>query len=63
MLRLASYNMSRGNIAFTHQFAVYAYGAQHSGGITNSITTVFALVALFLANERGLKGRQVQQIH
>ena len=60
---LTASNMERMDPFFYHQLCVDAYGAQHSGGSVKPITTVFALVGLYLAVERGFTGRQVQRAH
>jgi hypothetical protein len=60
---LTAYNLSKNDLTFTHQLAVDAYGAQHSGGVTRNITIAFALIGLYLAIERGFTGRQVQRAH
>lgn len=60
---LTAQTLAKGDLTFIHQMAVDAYGAQHSGGVTRNVTTVFALVGLCLALEHGFTGRQVQQAH
>jgi hypothetical protein len=60
---LAANNMAEMDPFFHHQLCVDAYGAQHSGGPVKPITTVFSLVGLYLAVERGFTGRQVQNAH
>jgi hypothetical protein len=60
---LSAYTLTRGYTIFIHQLAVDAYAAQHSGEGMRPITTTFALVGLYLANERGYSGRQVQDAH
>lgn len=60
---LAAYNISRSDPYFIHQFAVDAYGAQHTGSATRPITTAFALVGLYLAAKHSFTGRQVQLAH
>jgi len=62
-MELTAYTLSRGDPDFLHQVAVDAYGAQHSGGPTRNITTVYALVGFCLAVEHGYTGRQVQRAH
>lgn len=46
-----------------HQTCVDAYGAQHTGELTPTITTAFALIGLHLVLERGLAGYQVRDAH
>lgn len=60
---LTAETMSRNDADFVHQHCVDAYGAQHSGGGTEPITTVFALVGLYLAVEHGYSGTEVQRAH
>ncbi len=60
---LVAYNLASPDPAFVHQHCVDAYAAQHVGERTKPITTVFALVGLYLAVERGFTGRQVQKAH
>ncbi|WP_286173478.1 DUF5946 family protein [Geobacillus sp. E263] len=60
---LTVYNMSKNDPDFIHQLAVDAYGAQHLGGVTRSITTAFALISLYLSVECGYTGKQVQKAH
>jgi hypothetical protein len=60
---LAAYTLLLPDVAFPHQLAVDGYGAQHAGGPSKPITTVFALVGLYLACEHGLSGRAVQRAH
>jgi hypothetical protein len=42
---------------------VDSYAAQHSGPGVKTVTTVFALIGLYLVVERGYTGREVQQAH
>ncbi len=49
--------------SFIHQHAVDAYAAQHTGPQMRPITTVFALIGLYLAVEKGYTGRRVQMAH
>jgi hypothetical protein len=57
------YTLSKNDASFIHQHVVDAYAAQHAGGRTRTITTVFALIGLYLATEKGYTGKQVQQAH
>jgi hypothetical protein len=52
-----------GDSYFIHQLAVDAYGAQHYGPQVKPIGITFALVGLYLVNERGYTGWQVQRVH
>ncbi len=60
---LTNWTLSRGDSEFLHQYAVDAYEAQHTGEDTRSIMTIFALIGLYLAVEKGFTGRQVQLAH
>ncbi len=60
---LSAYHYSRLDPTFTHQLAVDAYGAQHSGPDTPTISTAFALIGLYLAIEHGRTGLEVQRAH
>lgn len=62
-ISLMGYTMSLGDAEFAHQYAVDAYAAQHPGPPGKPISTVFALIGLYLALERGYTGRQVQLVH
>ncbi len=60
---LSSYTLTEANQEFIHQYIVDAYGAQHSGGITKNITTIYALIGLCLMIDHGLTGKQIQKVH
>jgi hypothetical protein len=60
---LSYYTLSLRDSFFIHQLAVDAYAAQHSGERVKPIATTFALVGLFLVNERNYTGKQVQNAH
>jgi hypothetical protein len=60
---LACYTVAKQDPAFIHQHAVDAYGAQHGGGNSRPITTVFGLIGLYLNLEEGFTGREVQAAH
>lgn len=60
---LSFYTLPLGDLDFSHQFSVDAYGAQHAGGDTKPITVAFSLIGLYLAVEGNYAGRQVQQAH
>lgn len=60
---LSAYTLSLMDRDFIHQLCTDSYAAQHSGESVKPITTVFALVGLHLAVERGFTGRQVQRAH
>jgi len=60
---LSSYTLAEADDEFIHQYIVDAYGAQHSGGITKDITTIYALIGLCLMTDHGLTGKQIQKVH
>jgi hypothetical protein len=60
---LACYTVAKQDLAFIHQHAVDAYEAQHGGGNSRPITTVFGLIGLYLCLEEGYTGREVQAAH
>ena len=60
---LSAYTLSLADPGFPHQFVVDAYAAQHVSEDAKPIRTVFALVGLYLACERGFTGKQVQRAH
>lgn len=61
---LAFYTLSHGDSGrFIHQHIVDAYAAQHASENLKPITTLFAVVGLYLFVERNFSGRQVQQAH
>jgi hypothetical protein len=62
-LRLTGRTLELRDPGFVHQLAVDAYAAQHYGPPVKPITITFALVGLYLANERSFTGRQVQRTH
>jgi hypothetical protein len=52
-----------GRAAAVQQLSIDAYGAQHAGPGVAPITTVFSLLGLFLALERGVPGIEVRDAH
>jgi hypothetical protein len=60
---LSVHTLSDRDPTFPHQLAVDAYAAQHAGAAPKAITTAFALIGLYLVNERGFTGRQAQRAH
>ncbi|TDY42324.1 hypothetical protein C7445_1162 [Alicyclobacillus sacchari] len=60
---LTAYTLSHTGDDFIHQHVVDVYAAQHSGNGMKIFTTVFALIGLYYAIERGYNGRQVQRVH
>jgi hypothetical protein len=57
------YTLTLGDAEFIHQLAVDAYAATHVLVGSKPITAVFAVVGLYLVNERGYTGRQAQLAH
>lgn len=62
-MELTAYHLSGADPTFIHQIALDAYGAQHSGGATRSITTAYSCIGLYLALEHNYTGRRVQGAH
>ena len=60
---LLAYTLAHRDPAFIHQHAVDAITAQRADATTKPIALTFALVGLYLHLERGLTGKQVQQMH
>jgi Family of unknown function (DUF5946) len=46
-----------------HQLSIDAYGAQHAGAAVAPISTVFSLIGLHLALDRGATGLEVRDAH
>ena len=61
--QLSFYTLSHALPSFIHQHIVDAYAAQHAADNSKTITTVFALVGLYLTLEKNYSGRQVQRAH
>ena len=61
--QLSALTLSLDDPDFPHQLGVDSYAAQHSGLNVKPITTVFALVGLYLTFEKGYTGRAVQLAH
>lgn len=61
--QLSYYTLSLRDPEFIHQYAVDAYAAQHADESTKPITIAFALMGLYLHNERNFSGRMVQLAH
>jgi hypothetical protein len=57
------YTLTLGDAEFIHQLVVDAYAATHLLVGSKPITAVFAVVGLYLVNERGYTGRQTQLAH
>jgi len=60
---LCAYTLSHGDAAFIHQHVVDTYAAQHADVQTKPIALTFALVGLYLHNEKAFSGREVQRAH
>ncbi len=60
---LSYYTLSLGDLYFIHQLVVDAYAAQHAGPYVKAISTAFALVGLYMVNEKNSNGREVQLAH
>jgi hypothetical protein len=60
---LCAYTLTHSDPAFIHHCVVDAYAAQHASSQSKAITTVFALIGLYLQIERAYSGRQVQLAH
>jgi hypothetical protein len=60
---LSRYTLSLRDPTFAHQYIVDAYAAQHADEQTKPITIAFALAGLYLHNEKGYSGKEVQRAH
>lgn len=60
---LCQYTLLRGDTEFIHQYVVDAWQAQTAAAGDKPIGLAFALVGLFLSNEQGFSGRQIQKAH
>ena len=63
MYELSYYTLGLGDAAFIHQLAVDTYAAAHYSKKVKPITIAFALVGLYLVNEKKFSGKKVQQVH
>lgn len=62
--KLSFYTLSHSDTDyFIHQLIVDAFTAQTADNNTKKISIVFALVGLYLLNEKGFTGREIQQAH
>ncbi len=61
--KVSYYSLSLQDEYFIHQLVVDAYAAQHTKSSNRPITIFFPLVGLYLVNERGFSGKQVQNVH
>ena len=62
-MELSAYMLELGDPSFPHQHVVDAFAAQHAGPSVKPINTLFALAGLYLSEEKGFTGRQVQKVH
>jgi hypothetical protein len=60
---IAYYTLSLQDNYFIHQLLVDTFASQHSNIYTKPIKITFALIGLYLVNERNYTGKQVQQAH
>ncbi len=60
---LAFYTLAHGDPEFIHQYLVDAYAAQHADASSKPIYLDFALAGLYLSNEKGCTGKEVQRAH
>ncbi|MBU6142133.1 hypothetical protein KGO95_03415 [Patescibacteria group bacterium] len=60
---LSFYTLAHPSVEFIHQYIVDAYAAQHADGLSKPIYLDFALAGLYLHNEKGYSGKEVQQAH
>lgn len=60
---LSAYTLSKTDGAFIHQHVVDTYAVQNANAETKPIAITFGLAGLYLHNERGFTGREVQRAH
>ena len=63
MHQLSYYTLTLRDPEFIHQLVVDAYAAEHGDEKARPMKLTFALVGLYLVNERGYTGKQVQETH
>ncbi len=61
--QLSYYSLSLRDDYFIHQLVVDTYAAQHSKIAEKPIRLAFALIGLYLVNEKGYTGKEVQLAH
>ena len=61
--KLSYYTLELRDPEFIHQLIVDTYMAQHFGQKVKPIGITFALVGLYLVNEKGYTGKMVQDVH
>ncbi len=60
---VCAYTLTLGDPEFRHQHVVDAWAAQHARVDSKPIAVCFALVGLYLHQEQGYTGREVQLVH
>lgn len=60
---LRCYTLGLHDASFIHQHVVDAFTAQRADETTKAIALTFALVGLYLYIEKGISGREIQQVH
>lgn len=60
---LCCYTLVHQDPSFIHQYAVDTFAAQVADEKTKSITITFALIGLYLHNEKDFTGKEVQNAH
>jgi hypothetical protein len=61
--KLSYYTLELRDPEFIHQLIVDTYMAQHFGQKVKPMGITFALVGLYLVNEKGYTGKMVQDVH
>lgn len=61
--QLSFYSLAHGDPSFIHQLVVDTFAVQHAEESSKPISTVFALIGLYLHVEHGFTGKQVQRAH
>ncbi len=61
--QLSYYTLAHTDPDFIHQYVLDAYAAQHADRTTKPIVLAFALAGLYLHNEKGYSGKEVQNAH
>ncbi len=59
---LSYYTLSHWDPSFIHQYIVDAYAAQHADEKSKSIKVAFALIGLYLHNEKHYSGKEVHAV-
>jgi len=61
--QLTAWTLGLGDAEFIHQHVVDAWAAQHATEKSRPISIAFALIGLYLHLDKGMTGREVQQVH